>query len=477
MFEEIRYTRTQKGVGMKIVIVGDGKVGYTLAKNLSQEGHDIVVIDNDPEVLRESQEVLDVMVVNGNGATLETQRAADVGSSDLLIAATSGDEINLLCCVLARKLGCRNTIARVRNPEYTQQISFLREELGLSMTINPEKAAAREIYRLLQLPSFLKRDSFARGRVELVELKLREGNPLCGVRLDKLEDAIGMKILVCTVERDGEITIPTGNFQLELGDKITITAPTKALGALIKGLGITQQKVHNVMLIGGSRIAAYLAKNLLESRIKVKIIEEKRGRCEELADALPGALIIHGDGSSQELLLAEGIEQMDAVVTLTGFDEENLFISMYADYMGVPKCITKINRMEYAHLMKSIGLETLMSPKSLTANEILQYVRAMGNTSGGSVVTLHRIVDGKAEALEFEVKKGISCLNMTLAQINLKKDILITCINRGNQIILPRGSDCLREGDSVIIVTTADHAISDLNDIFADGRPGKDAGV
>ncbi len=461
---------------MKIVIVGDGKVGYTLAQQLSHEGHDMVVIDNNLQVLQESQEALDVMVVNGNGATLETQRAADVGNSDLLIAATSGDEVNLLCCVLARKLGCKHTIARVRNPEYEQQLQFLKEELGLSLTINPEKAAAREILRLLQLPSFLKRDSFAKGRAELVELKIKQGSPLCRLRLDQLSEVSHVKALVCTVEREGVVTIPTGQFQLQQGDKITVTAASRDLGVLVKDLGIDKQRVHSIMLIGGSRIAAYLAQSLLDSRVNVKIIEEKLARCEVLSDMLPGALIIHGDGTLHDLLLAEGIEQTDALVTLTGIDEENLIISMYADHMGVPKCITKINRTEYAAMFQNKGVDTIVSPKLLTVNEILRYVRAMDNTSGGSMLTLYRIVDGKAEALEFKVTKAVKYLGKPLYELNLRENILIACINRNGKIILPRGSDCLLEGDTAVIVTTADRAISSLNNIFADEPgPGKDS--
>ena len=452
---------------MKIVIVGDGKVGYALTQKLSREGHDIIVIDSNPQVLQ-SVELLDVLVVHGNGASLEVQQEADVAHSDLLIAATSADEINLLCCVLARKLGCRHTIARVRNPEYTKQLQFLREELGLSMTINPERAAAREIFHLIQFPSFLKRDTFAKGRVELVELKIKEGSPLAGRRLDQLEQATKVRVLICAVERDGQVTIPAGQFMLRGGDKITVTADNRDLAQLIKNLKIDTQKIHHVMIIGGSRIAAYLAEDLLASGVAVKIIEQKPQRCEALSEALPHALIINGDGSTQDLLMAEGLAETDAVITLTGIDEENLIISMYADHVGVPKAITKVNRLEYAWVFKEKGIGSVVSPKLITANDIVRSVRAMENTTGGSVITLHRIVDDKAEALEFQVSSGARNLGLPLHKLTLKPNILIACITRGGRIIIPSGSDHIQEGDTVIVVTTSEQGICDLNDIFLD---------
>ena len=353
---------------MKIVIVGDGKVGYTLTKRLSEEGHDIVVIDRDRNVLLQSQEMLDVAVVDGNGASVEVQLEAGVATSDLLIAATSGDEINLLCCVVARKLGCRHTIARVRNPEYDQQIGFLKDELGLSMVINPEKQAALEIFRLLQFPTFLKRDSFAKGSVELVELKIKEGNVLAGKRLDQFRTLANVNALVCAVDRGDTITIPKGNFTLQVGDKITIAADAGDLVKLIKNLGVYTPKAQHVMIIGGSRTAKYLAQRLIRSKAKLTIIEKDKDRCLALSEDLPEATVVHGNGTVQELLLEEGIAKMDAVVTLTGMDEENLIVSMFADYLGVPKSVTKINRTEYNNVYESRGIDSTVSPKLLTAD-------------------------------------------------------------------------------------------------------------
>ena len=448
---------------MKVVIVGDGKVGYTLTKSLSEEGHDLVVIDNNKRILLASQESLDVAVVDGNGASVEVQREAGVDTADLLIAATNGDETNLLCCMVAKKLGCKHTIARVRNPEYDQQIRFMRDELGLSMVINPEKAAALEIFRLLQFPSFLKRDSFARGNAELVELKLKDGNPLIGKPLQQFRTVADVNALVCAVERDNEIHIPKGDFTLHLGDKVTIAAD---LVKLIKNLKVYSPKAQRVMIVGGSRTAAYLAQRLIRNKIDLTIVEQDEKRCMDLSEALPQATVINGNGTDQRLLLSEGIASADAVVSLMGIDEENLLVSMFASYVGVPKSITKISRNEYNPIFESMGMDSIVSPKLLTANEIVRYVRAMEDTTGGSVLTLYKIVDGKAEALEFSVKGEAKFLNLPLYRLKLKKNVLIAAIIRARRVIIPSGADVMQKGDTVIVVTEADRAIRDLKDIF-----------
>ncbi|MBQ7046363.1 MAG: Trk system potassium transporter TrkA [Oscillospiraceae bacterium] len=454
---------------MKIVIVGDGKVGYTLTSQLLKEGHDIVVIDNNPDVLEDSLEKLDVMVVNGNGATLKTQTEADVANSDLLIAATSADEVNLLCCFLARKLGCRHTICRVRNPDYAQSIQFMREDFGLSMTVNPELAAAREIFRMLQFPSFLKRDAFAKGRVEIVELKISSESALVGRKLEKLSDILrGVKVLVCAVERGDNVYIPDGSFVFEANDKITVTAPRSELVKLIKALKVSNQKIKDVIIIGGSRIAVYLSDDLIKSGVNVKIIEQNLDKCRLLSERLPNAVIINGDGTLQDFLISEGIEETDAVVSLTNIDEENLIISMYADHCGVSKTVTKIDRTEYIHLFRDKGIGSVVCPKMLTSYEIIRYVRAMENTTGGSVKTLHRIVDEKVEALEFAATHNTKYLGEPLKKIKLKNNILIACINRMGRIIIPSGNDYISAGDTVIVVTTADRKFSDINDVFSE---------
>ena len=453
---------------MKIVIVGDGKVGFALTAQLAQEGHDIVVIDNNKKVLQESAEQLDVMVVHGNGAGVKAQKQAGIEDADLLIAATSADEINLLCCIVARKLGSAHTIARVRNPEYVEQIYFLKDELGLSMTINPERAAAREISRLLQFPSFLKRDSFAKGRAEIVEMVIKEGSVLEDKLLSELYQIAKVQVLVCAVKRGGRAYIPDGSFRLMRGDRIFVTAPTHNLARLIKHLGLQTQKIREVILVGGSSIAYYLAMDLFLNGIRVKIIESQAERCLELAELLPKAMIIHGDGANQSVLLAEGIEKTDAVVTLTNLDEENFLVSMYANYLKVPKVITKINRTEFNDIFQDKGIDCVVSPKLLTANDIVRYVRAMQNKTGDSMITLHRIADDMAEAMEFPVTEETRHLGETLIKIRLRPNILIACINRRGKIIIPKGDDTIELNDTVIVVTTAEQRINELNDIFED---------
>jgi len=454
---------------LKVVIVGDGKVGYALTELLAREGHDVVVVDNRRDVLRHLTEKLDVMVVNGNGASLSVQKAADVGGSDLMIAATSSDEVNMLCCVVARKLGCGHTIARVRNPEYAEQLLWLKEDLGLSMTINPEMATAREIFRLLQFPSFLKRDSFAKGRVEIVEIELKEGSVLIGKKLSELYQAVKVRALVCAVEREGGVHIPDGGFRMEQGDKIYVTAPSRDLAALIKALDIGRRKVRSALIVGGGRIAHYLAGMLIESGIAVKIIENRQARCEELSELLPRATVVHGDGTEREVLVAEGIGEADAVVTLTDIDEENLLVSMFAGHVGVPKVVTKINRIEYVEVLRNAGIESIVSPKMLCASDIARYVRAMRSAAGGSAISVHPLVDDRVEALEFAVAKSTLHRGEKLQKIALKPGMLISCIIRGGSIIIPRGSDTIELGDTLIVVTNAERAVADLNEIFAEG--------
>ncbi len=452
---------------MKIVIVGDGKVGSALTVQLAEEGHDVVVIDSSPKALRTSVEIHDVMGVNGNGASYAVQKEAGVGEADLLIAATSGDELNLLCCMLAKKLGARHTIARVRNPDYADQLVLMKEELGLSMTVNPELAAAREIARMLRFPSALKLDSFARGQVELVEIKVKADSPLLGQALYALSSRLGIRILICAVRRGEEVYIPTGDFVLQEGDKITITASPSELDSLFRKLGIYRHKIHRVMVVGGGRIAYYLAKQLLRLGMSVKIIEQDAARCEQLSEALPKAHIILGDGTERELLEEEGIADMDALVAVTGMDEENIIISMYAGTLGLAKVVTKINRMSFQEILDGAGIESVITPKGITVNQIIRYVRAMDNSKGSNVETLHRIVGGRVEALEFNVAKNCQgeLTGIPLKDLRTRKDLLIACIIRGQQIIYPGGNDTIEERDNVIVVTTG-HQLQDLSDIL-----------
>ncbi len=453
---------------MKIVIVGDGKVGSALTVQLTKEGHDVVVIDSNKMVLQEMEQSFDVSVVHGNGAAWKVQKMAGVDLSDLLIAATSADETNLLCCIMARKLGCKHTIARVRNPEYYNQLFQLKDELGLNMMINPEFSTAHEIFRLLQFPSVLKRDSFAKGRAEIVEVELREGSPLCGIKLYELDRKVNVKVLVCAVVRGQEVFIPDGNFQLASGDRLSVTASSSDLAKLIRNLGLVQKKVRDVIIIGGSRIAFYLAENLLKMGANVKLIEIDREKCTDLADRLPKATIINADGSDKNVLDSEGLAQTDAVVTLTDIDEENLIISMYANYLGTYKVITKINRTEYSEVLSGKGIDCVVSLKDLCCSDIVRYVRAMSNKKGTSVLALHRIVGDRVEALEFRAGAQLPQVGKRLAQLKLKPNTLIACLNRQGRVIIPQGSDTIEKGDTVIVVAPSDRVINDLSDVFVE---------
>ena len=455
---------------MNIVVIGIGKVGYVLLQQLSQEGHNIVAVDRNVSLLHVCQDKLDVAVVAGNGASVEVQREAGVKDADLMVAVTSSDEVNLLCCMVAHKLGCTNVVARVRNPEYDQQMHLLKSDLGLTFSVNPEKTAAYEIFHLLQFPSFLKREFFSGGRTEMAEVLIPEDSRLSGKRLDQLGDILKHRANICAVERKGKIAIPSGSFELAVGDKLTICAATREMPQLIRQCGIKTRKINRVLIVGGSNIAAYLSKLLLEYSVSVAIIEESRPRCELLCELLPGASVICGNGTEQSLLLDEGIREADAVVTLTGIDEENFLVSMFANHVGVPKTITKINRMEYSDVFSGTGIDTIVSPKMLTSNQIVRHVRAMSASREGSVETLYRIVGGQAEALGFTVPEGAPFLNVPLSKLHLKPNILLASIVRGQRVIIPKGDDCMQAGDSVVVVAETQRAVANLRDIFADSE-------
>ena len=450
---------------MKIVIVGDGRVGFTIAKQLCKEDHDIVVIDSNPEVLNEILETLDVYVIEGNGAVLDVQRRADVGNSDILIAATTNDELNIVCCMLAKKLGCKATIARTQNKDYVRQMQYMSKELGLSMIVSPPLAAAREMFRIIQFPSFLKRNSVAKGRVELVELVISEENILVDKALMDLTKLLKMDVLVCAVERDDEVFIPKGDFVLKAGDKISVTAPRSNLVKLIKKLNIYTQKIKNVMMVGGGAIAVNLAEELIKSGVSVKIIEKDIEICKQISEILEDAIIINADGTNHDLLLQEGIEKTDAFISMTDIDEENIFISMFANHLKVPKVITKMNRNEYTYLISDKGVGSIVCPKQLTADEIIRYVRAMENTDG-TVQTLISIIDHRAEVLEFVVGHNAKNLNRALMDIKLKKDVIIACISHLGQFVIPKGTDSFAEGDTVVVVAKNEAEIREFNDIF-----------
>ena len=452
---------------MDIIIAGDGKVGSTLARQLSAEGHDVTLIDSDLHVLNTSVERYDLMGIHGNCASKSVLLRAGVMVAELLIAATSADEINLLCCTTAHGLNPKlHTIARIRNPEYTDQIHEMRNVFALSLTVNPEKQAAQEIERLLKYPGFLRRDIFAKARAEIVELRIDNKSKLRDVSLMEMNTIVKCKVLVCAVLRDGKAVAPKGNFILREGDRIFVTAPTNNLATLLKNLGIVTRRVRNVILCGGGRVSYYLASLLEKDGMNVQIIESNRERCAELATLLPDTTIIHGDGTDQDLLNSQGLSQCDALVTLTGVDELNMIVSLYGMKQNVPLVITKLSRMDNRSIVDSLSLGSVVCPKELCCNSIVRYVRAMQKQTGAAL-SLRTIADGQAEAIEFLVDKHTHNCGVPLKQLKLKSDVLVAMINRGAYTEIPSGDSYFRAGDSVVVVTSGQGTLQDLNDIFA----------
>jgi trk system potassium uptake protein len=451
---------------MKIVIVGSGNVGYHLADLLVNEGHDIVVIDNHTETLRKLIETLDIIGVYGDGSFYDVQMEADVPNADLLIAVTQRDEVNLLCCLLAKKLGAGRTIARVRNPNYSKQLYMLKDELGLSMSINPELAAAREISRILKFPSALKIDTLAKGIAELVQFKLYPDNPLVNKDLHSISNKYAHNILISAVERDNDVYMPTGSYILKAEDKVHIIGKSQDITKFFKSINKFVPKSKHILIVGGGHISFHLARQIIAMGMKVKIIENNNKRCEELCELLPKADIIHGDGTDQDLLMAEKLAGADSFIALTESDEANLFVSMFAKSQNVPKVITKINRTNYMDTMQQLGIDCVISQQFITSNTIARYVRSMQNTVGNSVETLYKIINDKAEAIEFIAKDTTKQINMPLHELKLKDNLLIAALVRKGKLIIPDGNDKIKIKDNVIVVTT-NKKLNDLNDIFA----------
>lgn len=451
---------------MRIIIAGDGKIGSTLTRQLSQEGYDITLIDSNRKVLEASEEQYDIMVVEGSCASMEVLERAGVREADLLIAVAGDDEINLLSCIIAHGMNPKiHTISRVRNPEYTKQIYEMRNLFSLSLSINPEKQTAVEIDRLLKYPGFLKRDTFAKGRVEIVEVQVEEGMNICNKPLSDISNIAKCKVLVCAVLRDGKTVTPDGNFVLKENDRIFVTATANNLTILLKNLGIITHKIKNVMICGGGRVSIYLASLLVNNGISVKIIEQNYDRCLMLADMLPNVNIIHGDATNEFLLKSEGLSDCDALVTTTGVDEMNMLISLYGKNCGVSKVITKLGRLENNTIIDKMALGSTISPRLLCCNTISRYARALKNQEG-SAVSVHTIADGQAEAIEFRADDSTMYLNVPLKDIKLKKNVLIVCITHGIKTEIPNGDSCYQKGDTIIVVTNGDKVIYQLNDIF-----------
>ena len=451
---------------MKILIVGCGKIGGTLLNSLVSEGHDIVAIDTSSDVITELTNVYDVMGVCGNGVDSDILEEAGVSKADLFIAVTGSDEFNMLSCYMAKRMGAAHTVARIRNPEYNDKsLSFMKKQLELSLSINPELLAAQELFNILKFPSAMKIESFSRRYLEMVELRLKPDSLLDGVKLSELRAKYDAKVLVCCVKRGDKTYIPDGHFVLNSEDRIGITAAPAEINKFFKQLGLLQKQSKNVMILGGSRTAQYLADMLDSIGCNVKIIEKKESVALRLCEDLPKTVIIHGDGAKQELLIEEGIKNQDAFISLTGTDEENILISIFATSQGVPKSISKVNRDELASMADKLGVDTIVSPKKIVSDLIVSYARALQNSLGSNVETLYKLMDGDAEALEFNVVDDPRLTDIPLKDLKLKENILIVGIVRDRKTIIPGGNDVIRSADKVVVIA-AGHKLSDLSDIL-----------
>lgn len=450
---------------MRIIIVGCGKVGREIAGQLHSNSNDITVIDTNSAILNEISDSLDIMAVLGSGVDLTVLKEANVKDADLLIAVTNADETNLLCCLIAKKCGVKHTIARVRKPEYNRSLAVIKDDLGLSMTINPEFIAAKEMARLIRFPSAIEIDSFAKGIVELFKIVLPENSSIEGIPIKDCSIFAKYNLRVCGVERGNQVYIPGGDFMLQSGDKVSVISPPSMMMKFCKKLNIITGKPRNVIIVGGGKIGYYLAKQLLSSGTQVKIIEKNPERCTQLSDWLDGATIVEGDGTNQQLLIEEGIEKADAVISMTDFDEENILISLYVGSVSTAKVITKINRVAFDNIIENMKLGSVIHPKFLTAEYIIRYVRAMENSLGSNIETLYSILGGYAEALEFRVRESSNITGVPLMKLKLKSDLQIACINRRGKIIIPTGNDTVEIGDTVIVVTTH-RGLQDLKDIL-----------
>lgn len=451
--------------GLKIIIVGCGKVGATIVQQLSREGHEITIIDKRAERVQELTDMYDIMGIVGNGASYSVQMDAGIQTTDLLIAVTDSDELNLLCCTIAKRVGDCSAIARVRTPDYSQEVGYLRDRLGLAMIINPEMQAATEAARILYLPTALEVNSFAHGQAELIKFKIPEGNTLDGITVSYLGQHVTNAVLICAVEGGGEVYIPSGDFRLQKGDVISFVAPRRMAREFLDAIGVKTNRVKNTMIIGGGKSAYYLARQLLHMGVDVKIIEINRARCEELSTLLPKAIIINGDGTDEELLKEAGIETVESFVALTGIDEENILLTLHAGHVSQAKVITKINRITFKDVINSLDLGSVIYPRFITSEAIIAYVRAKKNSTSSNIETLYHMFDSRVEAIEFRVDGQSKATGTPLMHLPLKNNLLVSFINRNGKIIIPNGQSTIEVGDTVMIVTTHEGLV-DIRDIL-----------
>lgn len=451
---------------MNIIVVGCGNVGKKIVEMLCLEKeHNITVVDIRSSIINSLVNEYDIMGVSGSGTSVDTLVEAGVAEADILIAVTASDELNLLSCLIARKAGQCQTIARVRNPEYSKEISLFKEDLGLAMVINPERAAAAAIARNLRFPAAINIDTFAKGRVEILKFRIPEKSTLDGIHIADIVSKLNCNVLVCGVERNDEAFIPHGDFVLKSGDYISVLAPLKTETRLFKKSGIKLSKTTDTIIVGGGETAVYLAKLLDESGISVKILERDEKRCNELCELLPHATIINTDGTDNRHLLEAGIEQATSFVSLTNIDEENILLSMFAKTVTNGKLITKINRIAYDNVISGLDLGTTICPKNITAENIVKFVRSKKNSRSSNIETMHRILSGKAEALEFRINENPKITDIPLSELHIRKTVIVACINRNGTIIIPHGNDTMKPGDTIIVVTTTP-GLKDISDII-----------
>lgn len=451
---------------MNILVVGCGKIGTTIVDSLSAEGHNVTAIDTLQQTVEAITNIYDVMGVCGNGADCDVMEEADVAHADMVVAVTGSDDTNMLCCLLARRLGAKHTVARIRNPEYNDRsLGFMKSQLNLSMAINPELMAARELLNILKFPSAVKVETFSHRNFEMIELRLKERSALDGLSLSEIRGKFKAAFLVCVVQRDNEVYVPDGNFVLKSGDKVALTAAPAEMVKLLRELGVLQKKARSVMILGGSRTAFYLARLLESGGNAVTLIERDPATARELSDLLPKTVVVQGDGSKQELLLEEELFSKDAFVALTGMDEQNILMSIFAASRQVPKVIAKVNREELASLAEHLGLDNIVSPRQIVSDVLVRYARALQNSMNSSVETLYQLMDGKAEALEFIVHNEPNLTNIPLKDLKFKHGILIAGIIRDRKTIIPSGNDCIAEEDHVIVLA-ANRRLQVLSDIL-----------
>lgn len=452
---------------MRIIIVGCGKIGTAIIASLVAEGHDVVAVDNDPAVTENIGNIYDVISVCGNGTDSDTLSEAGVEKTDLFISVAGSDETNMLSCFFAQRMGAKHTIARIRNPEYNDKsMIFIRQHLGLAASINPDWLAAQEIFRILKLPAAVNVETFSGGNLEMVEMKLKADSPLDGIALSDLRRKYPAKFLICAVQREGKVYIPDGNFVLQSGDRIGLTAPPGEIIKLLKMMDVVSRQTRSSIILGASRIAYYLAKRLLPAGSNVTIIDKDEKRCREFSAQLPGATMIVGDGAEQELLIEEGIDRVDAFLALTGMDEENILISIFAEACKVPKVISKVNRDELYSMAQNLGLDTVISPRRIVSDIVSRYARALQNSLGSNVETLYKLMDGSVEAVEFKVSSDFKGVKTALKDMKLKPGILIAGIIKGRKAMIPTGDDMILSGDRVVVIVSGKKLL-DLSDILA----------